>query len=100
MRTQRGVTLVEMLVALALLGVIAGVATVQLIPARLPGKDQVATLLAGLRHRAIREARTITATLTPDSAGAKLVTAFPDGRVVADPSVPVDPFTGYVNAAR
>jgi prepilin-type N-terminal cleavage/methylation domain-containing protein len=96
---RRGLTLVEMLVVLVLLGVIAGVAAVALPPAVAPVSPAL-NALAAARRAAIRSGRSVTVAFSWDSQPARPVTALPDGRVVADSAVPVDLFTGRVNAPR
>jgi prepilin-type N-terminal cleavage/methylation domain-containing protein len=96
----RGLTLVEMLVVLALLGVVASIAAVALPPVAAPPASTALDSLATARRTAITSGRPVTVVLSFDSGPARRVTAFPDGRVVADSDVPVDLFTGRVNAAR
>lgn len=100
MNPRRGVTLVELLVALAILGLMTAVVVLQAKPARLPRSDWRSDSVAALRRRALTEGRAQTTILVIDSATAHPLTALPDGRVVADSLVNVDAFTGRVREAR
>jgi prepilin-type N-terminal cleavage/methylation domain-containing protein len=98
-----GVTLVELIVVIALLGVIAGVTGLAFQRARpVVGADAVAALASVARDSALRTGRTVT--LRISALGARRsadLTAYPDGRVIADPSLGIDPLSGRVqNAAR
>ena len=97
---RRGLTLVEMLVVLVLLGVMAGVAAVALPPPLAPAPASALNDLATARRTAITSGRSVTVAFSWDSQPARSVTALPDGRVVADSAVPVDLFTGRLNAPR
>ena len=95
--SSRGHTLVELLVVLAMLGVVGGVAVMAFRPATAshePGHPGAAEA----RRRALTTGRPVTFSLDPDQAA--LATALPDGRVVADSSTRLDPFTGRFRAAR
>jgi len=97
---RRGLTLVEMLVVLVLLGAIAGVATVAFAPVRVPAPSPVLDALTAARRKAIGSGRAVTITIAQDSGPPALATAWPDGRIVADGAVPLDPFTGRADATR
>lgn len=100
MNPRLGVTLIELLVALAVLGLLTGVVVLQVRPVRrLPG-DWRADSIAAVRRRAVAEGAPRTAILASDPAGAHAITALPDGRVIADSAVDVDAFTGRVREAR
>jgi prepilin-type N-terminal cleavage/methylation domain-containing protein len=100
MNPRRGVTLVELLVALAILGLMTGVVVLQAKPARLARSDWRSDSVATLRRRAVTQGRAQTAILVIDSARAYPLTALPDGRVVADSVMDVDAFTGRRREAR
>ena len=83
----RGVTLVELLVVLALLGLLGGVAG--LVVGRSEARTELgrrAEEVAIARRAAIREGRQVTIELLLDD-GLHAVTAFPDGAVVTDAAV-------------
>lgn len=89
-----GITLVELVVALAILGVAAAVTGLAVRampePAAAERRDgQIATA----RRRALSQRHPVAVTLA-DSGLLLRAVAFPDGRVVADPALEVDPLTG------
>jgi prepilin-type N-terminal cleavage/methylation domain-containing protein len=94
--TRRGSTLIELIVTVALLGIVASVAAVAL---RLPSLDDAAGLSARVktaRRQAIESGRAIWFEV-PLKPGESDGTAYPDGRVlIADSSVEVDPMTGRI----
>lgn len=98
-----GTTLLEMIVALAVLGVVAGVAGVALRTAGEPDPAaERAALVAVARRTALEERRRVVLSL-PDSTGTGTVegVAYPDGRVLlAGAAVEVDPLTGRPRARR
>lgn len=91
---ERGSTLVELLVVLAILGIIAGVAGLgfhPMVATKLP--DAAASRVANARREAIRIGRSITVTIPLDHA-VVTATAHADGRVVADSLVAIDHLSG------
>lgn len=94
---RRGVTLVELMVALAILTIAAGVASVA-IPSVAPAnaRDLVRAQIARGRSRAIATGEPVTMRVRTDSAPDTVATAtaFPDGSVIADPSLDIDPLPG------
>jgi prepilin-type N-terminal cleavage/methylation domain-containing protein len=90
----RGNTLVELLVVLAVLGIIAGVTglTFGRAPLRNP-PDAADATIADARRQALRSGRSVTVTI---SSGDTLLaaTAHPDGRVVADSLLAIDALSG------
>lgn len=97
----RGITLVEMLVALAVLGLVLSVAALQ--PRFRPRESMspAQEVIAAARREALALGRAVTREVPSDSADpVRLVTALPDGRVVAGPGVSVDFFTGVADAPR
>jgi prepilin-type N-terminal cleavage/methylation domain-containing protein len=99
-RTRAGVTLVELLVVLAVMGITAGVVGVALGPrARAPAQDPVAATVARLRREALRRGARVTAQV--EIRGSVLgLTAMPDGSIIADSALPIDRFAGARNEAR
>jgi prepilin-type N-terminal cleavage/methylation domain-containing protein len=93
---RHGVTLVEMVVVLALLGVISGVVAVQLNRAQPASAHSLVDVVATLRRQALAGGSAQTIVIRLDSTGAHQLTAFPDGRVVADGALGVDLLTGIV----
>ena len=89
---RRGMTLVELVVVVAIVGVVAGVATLTISHAMQPPADDPARLLTGMRRRALRDGEAQAARLMIDSTAHDVI-ALPDGSVVADSGVPVDRFT-------
>jgi hypothetical protein len=55
--------------------------------------------VAAARRQALEKGHAVTLTLR-DSAGVRLLTAFPDGHVAADTSLAIDPVTGRPRAGR
>jgi prepilin-type N-terminal cleavage/methylation domain-containing protein len=85
-----GVTLIELLVTLAILGLVAGVAGLSLgatpVPVRL---DARRAHLADARDAALRTGHPVTVIIA-DSGAVAYVTALPDGRVLTDLNQPGD----------
>ena len=97
-RARRGVTLVELMVTLALIGLLAGVVGLTLHTARhAPSIDAATARLVAARDSALRFGIAVTVALTMDGR-AHVATALPDGRVVADSGFTVDPLSGQVVA--
>ncbi|HET7463772.1 MAG TPA: hypothetical protein VFJ82_21130 [Longimicrobium sp.] len=97
-RSAAGATLLELVVTLVILGVAAAV----VVPALRHAADAPPTLndrVAAARRDALEHGRAVTVQLR-DSTGAHLLTAFPDGRVVADSGLALDPLNGRPRAAR
>ncbi|HEY7879189.1 MAG TPA: prepilin-type N-terminal cleavage/methylation domain-containing protein [Gemmatimonadaceae bacterium] len=99
-RIPRGVTLMELIIVLALLGIMAGVVGLTLHSARpVPGGNPALAAVAAARDSAIRTGLTVVMTVHGD--GSPLwATAFPDGRVVADMPLGIDLLTGQHEHAR
>ncbi len=92
----RGVTLLELTVVLAILGILASIAAVSMRrDAVSPQVHTPLTDIATLRRTAIFEGRTLTRTVRFHNEIAR-VTALPDGRVLTTDAV-VDPLTGRSN---
>lgn len=91
---RRGVTLVELMVVIALLGLMAGITTVALArrPA-VPAADVRVAPIVAARTAAIRRGRDSTVVFEVDGVRF-LATAHPDGRIVAAKSLGIDPLSG------
>lgn len=93
-----GVTLLELVLVLALLGLllaISGLAAGFADPTGDP--DELAHAVVRARQAALSSRRPISLEiLTPD--GPAVLTAFPDGRVLAERPFSIDPLTGRTNA--
>jgi prepilin-type N-terminal cleavage/methylation domain-containing protein len=96
-----GVTLVELLVTLTLLGLMAGIAGLALHAApALPMVEPVLARALAARDSAVRMGHPVSIALAPEG-HVYHVTAFPDGRMLTDAPLPIDPLSGSVrNAAR
>ncbi|MGH7718681.1 MAG: pilus assembly FimT family protein [Gemmatimonadaceae bacterium] len=92
--SERGATLVELIVVLALLAILAGVVGLSIRRApEIPQAGDIQAMVADARRTAIRSGRSVTRLLSIDGR-AIAVTAHPDGVVIADPGVAVDRLTG------
>ena len=92
-------TLLELLVTLALMGIIAGVATMAFRRFHSPDPGDPRVMLADSLRRSVAEGRTITIRALLDS-GAVQATAYPDGSVVADSALAISRLTGIPFDAR
>jgi prepilin-type N-terminal cleavage/methylation domain-containing protein len=93
------VTLIEMVVVLAILGIMAGITALALGGDDAPDPARArAARLAEVRRQAIDTRRPVAFELA-DSGGVRRGVALPDGRVVADSALGVDPLTGRADAA-
>lgn len=99
----RGVTLVELIVALALLGVILGVSGVALASLREPSTAEATRQLAAARADAIRKGRPVFVTVPSPDTGQNHAPRtthllfLPDGRALGPD---LDPLTGAPRASR
>lgn len=99
MTARRGVTLIELLVVLVLLGMMAGVVGLALRSAHsVTQVDIVAIEAARARDSAVRSGRAVSLMIARDSQFFA-ATALPDGRVVADKKLAIDPLSGATDAA-
>ena len=90
-----GFTLVELLVVLVLLALLSGVAGVAFVPRapRVTWRDRALEAIARARSDALARGEAVSITVAGPS-GALRATAFPDGRVVADDLLAIEPATG------
>jgi prepilin-type N-terminal cleavage/methylation domain-containing protein len=93
-RIRRASTLIELMVTLAVLSIVSAVATLALggvASGRL--REDAWSAVTVARAQALREGRAVTLRLR--AAGRVVVaTAFPDGSIVADSALGLDPLTG------
>ena len=92
MKRTRGVTLVELLVVLAMLGVMATIVGLTWRPGRWQS-PAAAAHVAALRRRAVQSGRAVTDTATVSGTVVRVI-AFPDGRIVGAARLGVNPLTG------
>lgn len=100
MSGDHGVTLLELVVVLALLGIMAGVVGLSLRSAKpVPRMDVASLAAARARDSAVRSGRAVTVVITRDSQIFD-ATAFPDGRVVAAKRLSIDLLSGAPDGTR
>lgn len=91
-----GVTLVELLVVLLLLGLLSGVVGLTLgSTPHVAALDPVMVEVLAARDSALRVGHPVTISLIIDG-GSHRATAFPDGRVLTDAPLDIDPLSGSV----
>ena len=91
---RRGVTLVELLVVLAILGVVGAMSVTAFGGHVAPnGDDTARAALAQARSRALATGQPVRVTVRGDG-GAYDATALPDGSVVAEPALRTERLTG------
>ena len=96
---RRGFTLAELLVVIMILGVMAAVAGIAFATrAPIPIADARLVRVAAVRDSAVRTGRPATTEVEVDSV-LHLVTAFPDGRVIADASLGIAELSGRSDRA-
>ncbi|HEX2210518.1 MAG TPA: prepilin-type N-terminal cleavage/methylation domain-containing protein [Longimicrobium sp.] len=99
-RYRTGFTLVEMMVVLAILGVMAGVAGLAARSLeRTDAASERAAAIAGARRTALQTRRPVTLAVQTDGGPARFI-AYPDGSVRADSTLGLDVLTGRPRAAR
>lgn len=93
-RPPQGVTLLELLVALAILAILAGVAGPGFGRAfEVPAGPETPRAVRAAMDRSVRERRAVRVTLRTDEGPLDLL-ALPDGRVFVMTDPPLDPRTG------
>ena len=91
---RHGATLVELMVVIALLGIMAGVAVLAFRTAARPvGQEATMAQLMDARRAAITEGKRLTIDLVTDGQRHH-ATMFPDGRVVTSAPLSLDPLSG------
>ncbi|HEX2778578.1 MAG TPA: prepilin-type N-terminal cleavage/methylation domain-containing protein [Gemmatimonadaceae bacterium] len=98
-RSRSGTTVVELLVVLAILGVVAGVTAVAIHTPRPAAAGGAAATLVDARECAVRTGRTVTV-IVADSADVRAATAYPDGRLIVDDRLSIDTRSGRPVDAR
>ena len=89
-----GLTLVELMVVLVLLAILASVVGLSIRTAHpISGLTAAEAQLAALRDSATRTRHAVSAQIATPS-GLRDATAYPDGRLIADPEFNVNPLTG------
>jgi prepilin-type N-terminal cleavage/methylation domain-containing protein len=99
-RANRGVTLVELMVALAVLGIMAGVVGLTaVVQGPAPVTSYEAKTIAAARQKAIATASPVSVqtSLADDS---KWVLALPDGSIIGASPLGFDPLSGRTTASR
>jgi prepilin-type N-terminal cleavage/methylation domain-containing protein len=89
---RRGVTLLELLIVITLLGIVASVAVLAM-PGKLTPPDDTAHRIVNARTAALRTGRPVTVILQFDTLYG-VATAMPDGSVLADSAAHVDRLSG------
>jgi len=99
MSARRGVTLVELIVVIVLLGVVATVGGIASRRARpITVSDAAVTQALAARESAMRTGHAVTVVIRIAQLETR-ATAYPDGRLLADPRLGIDPLTGRVRLA-
>jgi len=93
-----GVTLIELLVVLVLLGLMAGLTTVSFRTRDTSHGPDLAGRVAVARRAAIESGQAVEL-VVGDSGAVHMVRALPDGRVLADTALGIDPMSGRVRDA-
>jgi prepilin-type N-terminal cleavage/methylation domain-containing protein len=97
--TRRGSTLIEMLVTLALLGILASVTTLAIRRITPPAPDDPMTVIADTINAVMRSGQPATLQFVVNGHPA-FATLNPDGSIIADTALHVDRFTGRSTRAR
>lgn len=99
LRLRHAVTLVELLVAIAIIAVLAGIAAISAGPVKSSKTPTAAQEVAAARAAAVNSGRPVRTTIVLNGRG-HLVNALPDGRVVAESALAIDHMTGRGYHAR
>ena len=102
MRTRtvaRGTTLVELMVTLALLGILSAVGTMQLRSLPAPSTEDPASVLRAVRRTALATGRVVTGRVVVRDSSFEFA-AYPDGSVVSDSASGIQRLTGVLRRAR
>ena len=97
--SRRGTTLLELVVAITILGIVAGVVSLAAWAPPQPGGDEPWVRVRVARDSALLQGRVVTATVMLNGRPAN-ATALPDGRVMADSGLRIRSLTGEVARAR
>jgi prepilin-type N-terminal cleavage/methylation domain-containing protein len=97
--TNRGSTLIEMLVTLALLGIFASVATLAIRRMTPPAPDDPMTIISDTINAVMKSGRPATLQFMVNDHPA-LATLNPDGSIIADTALHIDRFTGRSTRVR
>jgi prepilin-type N-terminal cleavage/methylation domain-containing protein len=93
-----GITLIELIVVIAILGVIAGLTGIAMRNADRAAPPSDAHRIAAARHQAIATGVPVEL-LLEDGDTARIVRALPDGRVLADAVLDIDALSGVPRAS-
>jgi prepilin-type N-terminal cleavage/methylation domain-containing protein len=98
-RRSAGVTLVELLVVLGILGIMAGLVGLAWQPGRWRAGDSRVSLesIVTVRRRALESGRSTQAVVTIDGRTVRVL-ALPDGRILGAEQFDVNPLNGAVDA--
>lgn len=97
---ERGATLVELMVALAVMAIVAGVAGLAFVTrAPVPTVDDDRAAVSRGRDAAMATGRPQLVWLGAEAGARRRVTALPDGRVIGAPADSIDTLTGEASSA-
>lgn len=93
-RSAYGVTMVELLVVLSILGIVTAIAGLELgSQSHSSASNSLIVQLTVLRSQSLSTGRVQTQTML-DGDTLFIVSAYPDGRLLTNAHVPIDPFSG------